>query len=465
MVTNKISGKSKCLVVQEDDETLAHPQSHTLLKFQKCGANTAKYHIQVRSDMISSAYQTSDQGESIVQPISNKNIDGKNDACYSTLAKQIRHKRNSKQEIKIAFFIRGHDNTEQTMRLMRRIYSKRHVYLIHYDQNSEETEREKLYEALDRTFGVAGSGKSNEKFSHEEKNVYILTPREVDYMGFNLLMLDIAAMRTLLNLKNKNHLDWEYFINLSATEYPLISLRKMENILLASYGNNFIDMWCPYNLAPKYKKNRIDLFHMPGTMKTIPHYNRKSRHPVPDSALVLGSFYVVLTKKFCQHLFSSTKIIELLTYMPGVKIPDELFFSTAISSSKQFLCTHVNTNFRYTNWGRSHLFDKSVCSLESEIIEEKGEKYLKGGSHPCILGSKEVEDCKLTTPLAFFGNKFDINLPGSLAAMNKIDEEINRYENSIIVTEENVEIKYKLTWIERGWPHPLHCANYHGAGT
>ena len=350
---------------------------------------------------------------------------------------------------------------------MQRIYSKRHVYLIHYDRNSEETEREELYEALDKTFGVAVNGDSNENPSYNTKgkNVYLLSPREVDYMGFNLLMLDIAAMRTLLNLKNRKHVDWDYFINLSATEYPLISLRKMENILLASYGNNFIDMWCPYNLAPKYKKNRIDLFHLPESMKTIKEYNRKKHHPVPDSALVLGSFYVIITRKFCQHLFSSTKMIELLTFMPGVKIPDELFFSTAISSSKHFLCTHVNTNFRYTNWGRYHLFEKTVCSLEKEILEEKGKQYLTGGSHPCILGSKEVEECKLTTPLAFFANKFDINLPGSLAAMNKIDEEIDQYENSMSVTEENVEIKNKLTWVERGWPHPLHCANYHGAGT
>ena len=106
-----------------------------------------------------------------------------------------------------------------------------------------------------------------------------------------------------------------------------------------------------------------------------------------------------------------------------------------------------------------------MCSLEKEIVEKKGRRYLTGGSHPCILGSKEVEECKLTTPLAFFGNKFDINLPGSLAAMNKIDEEIDQYENSMSVIEENDEIKNKLTWVERGWPHPLHCANYHGAGT
>ena len=147
---------------------------------------------------------------------------------------------------------------------MQRIYSKRHVYLIHYDRKSKQNEREELYEALDKTFGVAVNGDATKIPPMTlKKKMYISWPRNVDYMGFNLLMVDIAAMRTLVNLKNKRHVDWDYFINLSATEYPLISLRKMENILLASYGNNFIDMWCPYNLAPKYKKNRIDFFHLP----------------------------------------------------------------------------------------------------------------------------------------------------------------------------------------------------------
>ena len=94
------------IVVKADDEALAHPQSHVILKFQKCNANTAKYHIQVRSDMINNVYQASDSGESIIQPISNQKIDGKNDACYSRL-KQIRHKRTSKQEVKIAFLYVG----------------------------------------------------------------------------------------------------------------------------------------------------------------------------------------------------------------------------------------------------------------------------------------------------------------------------------------------------------------------
>ena len=186
--------------------------------------------------------------------------------------------------------------------------------------------------------------------------------------------------------------------------------------------------------------------------------------------MALGSFYVALTKQFCEHLFSNTKMIELLAYMPGVKIPDELFFSTALLGSNKFRCTHINTNFRYTSWGRTNLHAKPSCSLEKEIIEQKGEFYLRGGSHPCILGSDEIKnEAKVATPLAFFANKFEINMIGSEAALNFIDQEIDKYEASYMKNNnfemESAEIKNLMIWADRGWPHPLHCPNYQGRGT
>ena len=193
-------------------------------------------------------------------------------------------------------------------------------------------------------------------------------------------------------------------------------------------------------------------------------------HPVKDNYMALGSFYVVVTKQFCEHLFENPKMIELLAYMPGVKIPDELYFATAVSSSNEFRCTHVNSNFRFTAWGRSNLFDKVRCSLEKEILDKRGTRYLTGGSHPCILGMDEINnEAKVTTPLAFFANKFDMELEGSEAALDSIDKEVDEYEEKIknrrnLLREEESEIKEMMQWVERGWPHPLHCPNYQGAG-
>ena len=156
--------------------------------------------------------------------------------------------------------------------------------------------------------------------------------------------------------------------------------------------------------------------------------------------------------------------------MPGVKIPDELFFPTALSSSDTFRCTHVNTNFRFTAWGRSNLFDSPTCSLKKAIIKQKGQSYYSGGSHPCILGIDEIKnEAKVSYPMAFFGNKFDLNIDGSEYAMNAIDIEIDDYEkelksNKKKMEEEDTKIRDTFVQIERGWPHPLHCPNYQGAG-
>ena len=466
-VTNNKNKKSKCMIIQDDSWSIVHISSKIKLSFIHCTEAAFRYRIKVRSDMINNLYELTDHGTSVIQP--NKVTGGKNDKCFSRFLKQIK-KRKKKKEIKIAFFIRGHDNVDQTMRLIRRIYSKHHLYLVHYDKNAKEEDREELFNSLHNEFGIAdridNDADDEDDNVKKSKNVYLLRPRDVDYMGFNLLFLDIAAIRTFVNFK----IEWDYFINLSATEYPLISLRQMEKVLWHSYGNNFVDIWCPYELAPQYKKNRIDLMHNPDTLKAIDGIDRKKKHPVADEYMALGSFYVALTKEFCEYLFSNTKMIKLLSYMPGVKIPDELFFPTALSSSDTFRCTHVNTNFRFTAWGRSNLYASPTCSLKKAIIKQKGQSYYSGGSHPCILGIDEIKnEAKVSYPMAFFGNKFDLNIDGSEYAMNAIDIEIDDYEkelksNKKKMEEEDTKIRDTFVQIERGWPHPLHCPDYKGAG-
>ena len=111
-----------------------------------------------------------------------------------------------------------------------------------------------------------------------------------------------------------------------------------------------------------------------------------------------------------------------------------------------------------------------TCSLKKAIIKQKGQSYYSGGSHPCILGIDEIKnEAKVSYPMAFFGNKFDLNIDGSEYAMNAIDIEIDDYEkelksNKKKMEEEDTKIRDTFVQIERGWPHPLHCPNYQGAG-
>ena len=409
--------------------------------------HVAYWNIQMQSNKVTNTFVTVDEGSSLLYAHTGLFIGpGLNgDVCEAMVAAKSSGRPDHPKDIAIAYFIRGHENPHQTLRLLNRIYRPHHVFLVHFDVGADPVVRKEVSASIQALYGLDG-------------NVRILPPRLVKYMGFELLFLDLVAIRTLLNMHDMH---WDYFINLSSQEYPMLSQETIQEYLWHLYGHNFLDIWCPYELAPSYKQNRIDLLHVSGdrTAKVNGQaFNRKEDRPV-GAELGLGSFYVTLSRPFCASLFEDPVLLDLLSYMRGVRIPDELFFVSSILSSRRFRCTLFNTNFRFTGWGRSNLFDKMRCSLEEKIITAKGKYYLKGGSHPCILGPKElVEASKLAGPISFFANKFDEKMDSS--GLDVLDQKLNAAK----LAQQEASVVKVLPWLERSFPHPLHCPNYHGRG-
>ena len=113
--------------------------------------------------------------------------------------------------------------------------------------------------------------------------------------------------------------------------------------------------------------------------------------------------------------------------------------------------------FRFTEWGRSSLYERVNCSLSEKIKTAKGKFYLSAGAHPCILGPMELARAKqVSGPLNFFANKFDETIDSS--GMDMLDRELDHYKLTAN------EVEHELPWVERAFPHPLHCPKYHGAG-
>eukprot|EP00945_MAST-04E_sp_MAST-4E-sp1_P004025 g4025.t1 len=411
----------------------------------KLSRKVARLAVELQSNKVVSDLRVAEAGSSLLYS-GGKFQTAKGSADHGACEAMAEAKRTQPadpQDIVFAYFIRGHENPSQSMRLLKRIYSEKHVYLMHFDLGAHRKDREEIKQRIEQEYGL-------------KNNVHILPPRSVTYMGFSLLFLDVAAIRTFLNMKGAK---WDYFINLSSQEYPMLSQTTMQKVLSRLYGHNFIDIWCPYALAPTYKQNRVDLLHADGNHLAKfngKNVNRDKEKPV-GSELGLGSFYVVLSRSFCESFFEDPVMLDLLSYMPGVRIPDELFFTSAILSSKRYRCTLFNTNFRFTGWGRSSLYDHVKCSLSEKIEAVKGKSYLTGGSHPCILGPSELAHAnQMSGPLNFFANKFDEAIDSS--GMDMLDQKIDHYKYSM------EEIGRKLPWLERPFPHPLHCPNYHGAG-
>ena len=406
---------------------------------------------------------------------SNQKIRGNNQQTNHTQAScpPLIHQQsnNDNNDIRIAFFIRGTKTASALIRLLDTLYLPQHYYLVHLDVNTPRNQHLKLHTHLQQQYPTA-------------TNIFTFAhPYAVHYMSFDLLFLDVRAVLFFLHLAghtahtndplDAKKITFDYFINLSAQEYPLVGLNQLNQLLLHYKGTNFVEIWCSYEDAPKYKQNRIDEQWFHGKRVRVEGTTVTSDKPA-NVHFHYGSFYVVLTKQFLVSLFFDSTMLNVLTYLRYTRVPDESFFATAIMNSKEYKCTHFNSNLRYVNWGRATAFDPVKCVGTTQQTERiYGAKYLKGGSHPCILGMLDVEfilqNRKLRTergelerkkgtvapPWFVFGNKFDVRVDAlSVQRMQR----------------QNLHSWKKIAWDElvlaqRTVPNRLHCPIYNGKGS
>lgn len=93
-------------------------------------------------------------------------------------------------------------------RLLRVLYHPGNYYFIHMDYGAPEAEHKDLAEhvASDPVYGQVG-------------NVWVVgKPNLVTYRGPTMLATTLHAMAMLLRISH-----WDWFINLSASDYPLVT--------------------------------------------------------------------------------------------------------------------------------------------------------------------------------------------------------------------------------------------------
>jgi len=241
-----------------------------------------------------------------------------------------------------------------------------------------------------------------------------------------------------------------------------------------------VDIWCNYNNAPNYKQKRInDLWSHGKLLQRRSHRNENELGKPQGINFYFGSFMVMLTHSFLTSLFDvveNPQNLELLTYLRNVRVADEVFFATAIMNSKQFKCTHFNSNLRYINWGRVEALHSNVTCRYTELKTNYiyGKKYLKSGSHPCILGMGDIKEIlderknRKNVVWNLFGNKFDSRVDD--ASLYYLDTKVMgvvKKKKNIRVDVDEIDVEEEQMLFNRGEriaPFHLHCPVYKGRG-
>ncbi|CAI9262250.1 unnamed protein product [Lactuca saligna] len=225
-------------------------------------------------------------------------------------------------------------------RTLQALYHPWNYYILHLDLESPPEERIELASRVenDPVFTAIG-------------NVYIISKANmVTYRGPTMVSNTLHACAILLK-KNK---DWDWFINLSASDYPLVT----QDDLIFAFRDlkrdlNFIEHTS--HLGWKEHKRAMPLMVDPGL-----YQNKKSdifwvqpRRALPTTfKLFTGSAWMILSRSFVEYCIWGWDNLPrtLLMYYTNFVSSPEGYFQTVICNSPEFIPTVVNHDMHYISW-------------------------------------------------------------------------------------------------------------------
>ncbi|XP_028674594.2 xylosyltransferase 2 isoform X1 [Erpetoichthys calabaricus] len=250
--------------------------------------------------------------------------------------------------VRVAFMLVVHGRAvRQLKRLIKAIYHRDHYYYIHVDKRSNYLHREVL------------------QIAKQYPNIKVTPWRMVTiWGGASLLKTYLQSMKDLLDVKEWK---WDYFINLSATDFPTRTNEELVAFLSKYRDKNYLKSHGREN-ARFIKKQGLDrLFHECDT-----HMWRLGERRIPLGLdMSGGSDWFALTRLFVEYVVESQDelVSSLKQFYTYALLPAESFFHTVLGNSH--MCeTLVDNNLRVTNWNRKlgckcqykHIVDWCGCS-------------------------------------------------------------------------------------------------------
>ncbi|WCJ20843.1 Core-2/I-branching beta-1 6-N-acetylglucosaminyltransferase family protein [Euphorbia peplus] len=269
-------------------------------------------------------------------------------------------------------------------RTLQALYHPNNQYVVHLDRESSAQER----------FDLSHYVRNNPVFVRFRNVKMIDKANLVTYRGPTMVANTLHAAAILLREGG----DWDWFINLSASDYPLVT----QDDLLHTFSYlprdlNFIDHtsnigWKEYQRAKPiiidpglYMSKKADVFWI------------TQRRSVPTAfKLFTGSAWMVLSRPFIDYTiwgWDNLPRIVLMYYANFISSP-EGYFHTVICNAQEFRNTTVNSDLHFISWDSPPK------------------------QHPHVLTVNDMQ--KMVNSNAPFARKFHRNDP----VLDKIDSEL-----------------------------------------
>lgn len=251
------------------------------------------------------------------------------------------------REANIAFFVQvAPANIVLVPRLVSRIWHPRNVYCLHIDTKVPLDVAERLMSAI----------KANPQLS----NVYFMPRSPVTYAGVSMLLNTLDSMHSLL-LTDRS---WDYYINLSGADYPLISSTALRRLLglkgVRGVPINFVHYARNILSWNTFAGHRLGVLHFDPALGFDPNHPSRlmettQKHPVvlADNIRVRvskGESWVMVHRSFCEFAAHGNVARRLLALFSNMQSPSEHFFQTLGWNHLSLNRTVARHSFREVVW-------------------------------------------------------------------------------------------------------------------
>jgi len=246
----------------------------------------------------------------------------------------------------IAYLILVHRYLGQFKRLFRAMYHPANYYLVHVDKRS----------------GV-GLQTEIQDFLSSFANASLLKSQSILWGGYSMVDAELRGIEELLKISS----EWEFFINLSAQDFPLKSQMHIQDFLSRNIGKDFIKV-------ANQRKIR------PDTLSRIENYciefsKRILRTPIKRPYLrgvtpYIGNQWMILSRKLCEYICYTPEVKRFKRFYRHTFIPDEGFFQTVIMNTN-YKGTIVNDDKRTIDWvplGTIKLRPRDFTSKDADFL-------------------------------------------------------------------------------------------------
>ncbi|GMH02289.1 hypothetical protein Nepgr_004128 [Nepenthes gracilis] len=249
--------------------------------------------------------------------------------------------RGSSHPPSFAYYISGGGgDKERIFRLLLAVYHPRNRYLLHIAMDASTADKDWLA-------GAVSSVSAIKAFANVD---LIGKPGWLTYMGATNIAATLKAASILLKVDG----GWDWFITLSASDYPLMTQDDLFHVFSSVRRDlNFIDHTSDIGWKEHQRIQPIVVDPSIYLARRSQIFTATQKRPTPDAFKIFtGSSWVILSRPFLEFcIFGWDNLPRiLLMYFNNIILPQESYFQTVICNSPEFRNKTVNNDLRYMIW-------------------------------------------------------------------------------------------------------------------